>query len=120
MFQVKHCRWMAAALLALGLGGCVTSPGYRYVAVDGDYYYDDRPAATSVYVTPAYGTLGYGWPGGWHGAVGFGFGTYYGLGGYYGSSWGAFGPRYGYTGYWRPPYYYRPRYARPVHYDRAP
>jgi len=112
----------AAVLLVIALAGCVTAPGYRYVVdVGGDYYYDERPAlASSVHILPAYGAFGYGWPGGWYGSVGFGFGTYYGLGGYYGPSWGAFGPRYAHAGYWRPPYYYTPRYARPPHYYRPP
>jgi len=119
MSWVRNCMRVAVVLMAIGLTGCVTT-GYRYVDVDGDYYYDDRPvAATPVYV-PMYGAFGYGWPGGWYGAAGFGFGTYYGLGGYYGASWGAFGPRYGDAGYWRPPYYYTPRYSRPPHYDRPP
>jgi len=119
----KYSTRLAAVLTVIGLTGCVTTAGYRYVNADGNYYYDDRPAVTTTYIAP-YGALGYGSPGGWHGALGFGFGTYYGLGGYYGSSWGAFGPRgyggprYGYTGYWRPPYYYQPRYPRPQHYYR--
>jgi len=117
-----HFIRAAALLLTLGLSGCVTTPGYRYVVdVGGDYYYDERPAvASSVHILPAYGAFGYGHPGGWYGSVGFGFGTYYGLGGYYGPLWGGFSPYYGYTGYWRPPYYYTPRYARPHHYYRPP
>jgi len=119
MFQVRNYLRVAAVLMAIGLTGCV-STGYRYVDVDGDYYYDERPAYAAPVYVPMYGAVGYGWPGGWYGSAGFGFGTYYGLGGWYGPTWGAFNPRYGYTGYWRPPYYYTPRYSRPAHYYRPP
>ncbi len=100
------------ALIAL-LSGCVSD--YAYRGGSGDYYYG-RPSV-SVYGAP-YSSLGYGYPGGWYGHVGYGVGYY---GGPYrhspwygGARWASY--PYGYYGYssFHPGYpgYYRP-YHRP-------
>lgn len=71
---------LAAALLA----GCVTS-GYQYRGGTGDYYYG-QPSTQYRYYGAPYGYYGYGYPGGWGGSIGYGYGYspygYYGYGGY--------------------------------------
>ena len=87
---------LATALLA----GCVTS-GYQYRGGTGDYYYG-QPSTQYRYYGSPYGNYGYGYPGGWSGSIGYGYGYY--PNGYY---------PYGYYGYGGYPYYrhhnpYRP------------
>jgi len=104
-----------ALAAVLALAGCATGYQYRAVASGGDYYLADE-VATPYYLAP-YGTLGYGWPGGWYGNVGLGFGSYYGLGGFYGSFYRpvyAPGAWYGLSRYgYRYPHHYRPRPRHP-------
>jgi len=113
MTRMMFLRIGCALAAVLALAGCATGYQYRAVASGGDYYLADE-VATPYYLAP-YGTLGYGWPGGWYGNVGLGFGGYYGLGGFYrpygyvpGAWYGP--PRYGY----RWPYHYRPRPRHPA------
>jgi hypothetical protein len=86
-----------AAGLAAMLGGCVS--GYQYRDGAGDYYYGQPSVEYRDYGYGPYGGAGYGYPSGWSGSIGYGFGGYRGYGGY--------GYPYGYGGYgypyWRPP-----------------
>lgn len=87
-----------AAGLAAMLGGCVS--GYQYRDGPGDYYYGQPSVEYRDY---GYGS--YGYPGGWSGRLGYGYGGYGGYGYPYG--YGGYGYPYGYGGYgypyWRPP-----------------
>lgn len=97
---MKRIR-IAAILATLLLAGCVSD--YAYRGGSGDYYYS-RPSYYG-YGAP-YSSVGYGYPGGWYGSIGYGHGYY---------------PGYGYYGYHRPYYYpyYRPwRPHRPHRPDR--
>lgn len=96
-----------AALAAALLGGCV-STGYQYRDGPGDYYYGRSGPAYGAYGAP-YGRIGYGYPGGLYGSVGYGYGYGYGHSHIrYGSRYyGGYYP-YGYP-YYYPPYYYYPR-----------
>lgn len=82
----------AAAMLA----GCAT--GYQYRGGNGDYYYGQP---TVEYHDYGYGGF-YGYPGGWGGSLGFGYG--YGGWGYGYPYWGYGYPYwgYGYRGYYHP------------------
>lgn len=109
---------LAAALLA----GCI-SHGYDYQGGGRDYYYGQPSAEYSYYGSGSgygyggpYGSIGYGYPGGWQGGVGYGspygYSRYSRYGyprGYYGSPYGYYNG-YGY-GYPYDPYYY---YRRPI------
>jgi len=115
MARMMFLKIGCALAAVLALAGCASGYQYRAVASGGDYYLADE-VATPYYLAP-YGTLGYGWPGGWYGNVGLGFGSYYGLGGFYGpfyrpvyapGAWYGL-PRYGY----RYPHHYRPRPRHP-------
>jgi len=88
----------AASVLAL-LAGCVSD--YRYREGAGDYYYGQPSVEYRDY---GYG--GYGYPGGWGGSIGFG----YGYGGY-GYPYGGYGYPYGGYGYpYYPPLIFLPGY----------
>lgn len=103
---------LVATLSALILTGCVTSYTYRD-GPGGDYYYaEPRVEHYDAYGYP-YGSIGYGYPAGWYGHFGFGFG--YMPYSRYGFPYGAFGYRHGYPyghfPYWR--YTHRPPRHRP-------
>lgn len=112
MFSPMSRLGLLATLSALILTGCVTSYTYRD-GPGGDYYYaEPRVEYDDVYGYP-YGSIGYGYPAGWYGHFGFGFG--YMPYSRYGFPYGAFGYRsgypYGYYPYWR--YTHRPPRHRP-------
>jgi hypothetical protein len=101
-------------LAAAALSGCVTS-GYGYRGGSGDYYYGRASPSHYGYGAP-YGGVGYGYPGGWYGSIGYGS-TYYrgpyrhGYGPYYGPGYGVhYGPYY--------PPYRRHTVVRPPHPQR--
>lgn len=99
-----------AALAAALLGGCV-STGYQYRDGPGDYYYGRSGSAYGAYGTP-YGRIGYGYPGGLYGGVGYGYGYPYNR---YGSRYyGGYYP-YGYPYYYSPYHYPRPIVVHPPH-----
>lgn len=108
-------RNLAIAVFAAALlSGCAS---YGYRGGSGDYYYG-RSAGSTVYYGAPYGSVGYGWPGGFHGSVGYGYPGYYRYG--YGPRYPYYGygpryPSYGYGGYY-PPYYY----GRPIVRPRPP
>jgi len=79
---------LAAASVAVLLAGCVSD--YRYREGNGDYYYGQPSVEYRDY---GYG--GYGYPGGWGGSLGWGYGGY-------GYPYGGYGYPYGGYGY---PYY---------------
>lgn len=112
MFSAMSRLGLLATLSALILTGCVTSYTYRD-GPGGDYYYaEPRVEYYDVYGYP-YGSIGYGYPAGWYGHFGFGFG--YMPYSRYGFPYGAYGYRsgypYGYYPYWR--YTHRPPRHRP-------
>jgi hypothetical protein len=112
MFSSMSRLGLLATLSALILTGCVTSYTYRD-GPGGDYYYaEPRVEHYDVYGYP-YGSIGYGYPAGWYGHFGFGFG--YMPYSRYGFPYGAFGYRsgypYGFYPYWR--YTHRPPRHRP-------
>ena len=95
---------MPAVAMAL-LGGCVTPYPYQYTGGSGDYYYG-QPYVEYRDYGGYYGGLGYGYPYGWYGSVGFGgyygypfYGPYRYWGGGY-PYWGGYGG-YGYPYTWR-------------------
>lgn len=99
-----------AALAAVALSGCVTS-GYGYRGGTGDYYYGRTSSSSYGYGAP-YGSVGYGYPGGWYGGLGYGYSTY----GYYPYyPYAYYGSGYGYRGPYHAPY--RPRSPRLPHRD---
>ncbi|HVR81251.1 MAG TPA: hypothetical protein VHF02_04085 [Luteimonas sp.] len=101
------------ALAIAMLGGCVTS-GYQYRGGNGDYYYGQPQVQYRDYGSP-YGSMGYGYPGGWSGSFGFqhgygGYGFPYGGYGGYGYPYGGYGGYgYPYGGYYDPYRHYYPR-----------
>jgi len=83
---------LAAASAAVLLAGCVTP--YQYREGNGDYYYGQPSVEYRDY---GYG--GYGYPGGWGGSIGFGYG------------YGGYGYPYGGYGYpYYPPLIFLPGY----------
>lgn len=62
-------------LAATALAGCATGYGYR-AGGSGDYYYG-QPSVQYDYYGAPYGSLGYGYPGGWGGGIGYGYGYPY-------------------------------------------
>lgn len=103
-----------AALAAALLGGCV-STGYQYRDGPGDYYYGRSSSAYGAYGAP-YGRIGYGYPGGLYGGVGYGYGYPYHR---YGSRYyGGYYP-YGHPYYYSPYYHPRPIIVQPRH-DHGP
>ena len=118
MFRLGMFRLgLLATLSALILTGCVSTYAYRDDA-GGDYYYSEPSVQYhDVYGGP-YSSIGYGYPSGWFGSLGFGFG--YGHTPYsrFGYPFGYDNYRYG-NPYWGHPYSYypyphrRPRHPRP-------
>lgn len=104
-----------AALAAALLGGCV-STGYQYRDGPGDYYYSRSGSAYGAYGTP-YGRIGYGYPGGLYGGVGYGYGyPYHRYGSRYYGGYSPYGHYpYGHPYYYSPYYYPRPIIVRPRH-----
>ncbi len=99
---------LLATLSALILTGCVSPYTYRDDA-GGDYYYSEPQVEYyDVYGRP-WGTIGYGYPGGWYGSFGYLYGhhlPYSRFGfpyGYYGGYYG-----YPYHPYYGPPYFHHP------------
>jgi hypothetical protein len=82
---------LAAASVAVLLAGCVSD--YQYREGVGDYYYGQPSVEYRDYGYGGYG--GYGYPYGWGGSIGFGYGGY-------GYPYGGYGYPYGGYGY---PYY---------------
>lgn len=103
--MIRKLSLAVAALAAVALSGCVTS-GYGYRGGTGDYYYGRSSSSYYGYGAP-YGSLGYGYPGGWYGGLGYGYSTY----GYYPYyPYAYYGSGYGYRGPYHAPY--RPRAPR--------
>lgn len=94
-------KFLLPALALAMLGGCVTS-GYQYRGGNGDYYYGQPQVEYRDYGYP-YGGFGYGYPGGWTGSFGWGYG--------HGDPYGYYG------GYYDPWRYYTP-YRRPYHHHQ--
>ena len=90
-----------AAVAALGLSACATSYSYRNEPGNGDYYYAEPSVDYHFVYGAPYGSLGYGYPGGWYGSFGyrFGFGLPYSRYGfpYFGNPYPYYG--YPYFGY---------------------
>ncbi len=105
---------IAAAAAAL-LSGCVTGYSYRGGGdYGGDYYYGS--ADTVIYGAP-YSSIGYGYPGGWYGHIGYGWGYPGGISPYY-RPWGYYGRAYYPYFYSYSPYFYggyRSGYHRPYY-----
>jgi hypothetical protein len=105
-----------AALAAVALSGCVTS-GYGYRGGSGDYYYGRSTTSHYGHGAP-YGSVGYGYPGGWYGSLGYGSRYYRGP---YRYGYGPYYPPYRRPVVVRPPHPHKPRpprVERPDHPDR--
>jgi len=119
---------LVATLSALILTGCVSPYAYR-AGDGGDYYYASPEVEYYDAYGMPYGTIGYGYPGGWYGSFGYGFG--YGFGSplpysrygfpYWGYGGAYYGYPYGYYGYPYPPYvHHRPHRPHPPGSDTPP
>ena len=107
---------LLATLAALILTSCVSTYGYRS-GEGADYYYAEPSIDYYDGYGRPYGSIGYGYPGGWYGSFGYGFGYGYGYTPYshHGFPYGYDNYRYGY------PYSYYPYpYRRPPHHHRPP
>lgn len=91
---------LVATLSALILTGCVSTYAYRD-GDGGDYYYSDPDIEYYDAYGQPYGTIGYSYPRGWYGSIGYG---------------------YGYAPYlYYPPYYWHPRrHHRPPYGHQPP
>lgn len=111
---------LLATLSALILTGCVSTYAYRE-GESGDYYYSEPQVEYyDVYGRP-WGTIGYGYPGGWYGSFGYLYGDYLPYS-RFGFPYGYYG---GYYGYPYRPYYWTPHIPphpghRPPHWPRPP
>jgi hypothetical protein len=108
---------LLATLSALILTGCVSTYGYR-TDQGGDYYYAEPSVDYYDGYGAPYGSLGYGYPGGWYGSIGYGFGFGGGYTPYsrHGFPYGYYGYRYGYPYSYYPhrrPQHHRPPYRPP-------
>jgi hypothetical protein len=103
---------LLATFAALILTSCVSTYGYRS-GDGGDYYYAEPSIDYYDGYGRPYGSIGYGYPGGWYGSFGYGFGyTPYSR---YGFPYGYDHYRYGYPYSYYPYPYRRPPHHRPPH-----
>ncbi len=67
-------KLLLPALAATLLAGCMSS-GYDYRGGRGDYYYGEPSTEYRYegYGYGGYGSIGYGYPGGWNGSIGYGY-----------------------------------------------
>lgn len=105
---------LLATLSALILTGCVSTYGYR-TDQGGDYYYAEPSVDYYDPYDGPYSSIGYGYPGGWYGSFGYGFGYSHTPYSHYGFPYGNYGGRHGYPYSYFPHSHRRSPHRRPPH-----